>query len=141
MTGFLSCPSDLRWCRCSPFSEHVLFPIASRSDILGSQAAKDVKEGQDALVDVFERVENFFKRLETYTEVRPTAGMTDIIAQIMVEVLGILAITTKEIKQGRTSTYPRLDTQSYLVVFLYFLREVSQEAGREDGPRGCTQEA
>ncbi|KAH9055258.1 hypothetical protein EDB87DRAFT_1642436 [Lactarius vividus] len=67
-------------------------------------AAKDVREGQDALVDVFERMENFFKRLETYTEVPPTAGMSDIIVKIMVEVLGILAISTKEIKQGRTST-------------------------------------
>ncbi|KAH9044034.1 hypothetical protein EDB83DRAFT_2317904 [Lactarius deliciosus] len=38
--------------------------------------AKDVRESQDALVDVFERVENFFKRLETYTEVPPTAAMT-----------------------------------------------------------------
>ncbi|KAI9436476.1 hypothetical protein H4582DRAFT_2130027 [Lactarius indigo] len=68
-------------------------------------AAKGVKESQDALVDVFERVENFFKRLETYTEVAPTAAMTDIIVKIMVEVLGILAISTKEIKQGRTKKY------------------------------------
>ena len=81
-----------------------LFAIAHCSDILGSQAAKDVKESQDALIDVFERIENFFKRLETYTEVRPTAAMTEIIVHIMVEVLGILAISTKEIKQGRSST-------------------------------------
>jgi len=78
--------------------------IARRSDILGSQAVRDVRESQDALVDVFERVEYFFKRLETYTEVPPTTAMTDIIVKIMVEVLDILAISTKEIKQGRTST-------------------------------------
>ena len=81
-----------------------LFTTARRSDVLGSQAAKDVRECQDMLFDVFGRVENFFKRLEMYTEVRPTEAMTDIIVQIMVEVLGILAISTKEIKQGRTST-------------------------------------
>ena len=86
----------------SPFLDTVA--IARRSDILGAQAVRDVRESQDALVDVFERVENFFKRLETYTEVPPTAAMTDIIVKIMVEVLGILAISTKEIKQGRTST-------------------------------------
>ena len=62
---------------------------------------------QEALIDIFERVENFFKRLETYTEVPPTAAMTDIIAQIMAEVLNILAISTKEIKQGRISELPR----------------------------------
>jgi hypothetical protein len=32
--------------------------------------------------------------------------MTDIIVKIMVEVLNILAIATKEIKQGRTSERP-----------------------------------
>ena len=68
---------------------------------------KDVSTAQEALIDIFERVENFFKRLEIYTEVPPTAAMTDIIAKIMVEVLNILAISTKEIKQGRTSELPR----------------------------------
>ena len=67
------------------------------------QAAKDVTASQDALIDIFERIENFFKRLETYTTVRPSAGMTDIIVKIMVEVLNILGFATKEIKQGRTS--------------------------------------
>jgi hypothetical protein len=56
------------------------------------------------LVDVFGRVESFFKRLETHIEVAPTAAMTDIIVKIMVEVLNIFAISTNEIKRGRTST-------------------------------------
>ena len=55
------------------------------------------------LATVFERIENFFKRLETYVEVPPTTGMTDIIVTIMVEVLSILSIATKEIKQSRAS--------------------------------------
>ena len=67
------------------------------------QAAKDVCSGQDTLIDIFERIESFFRRLEVYTEVPPTPEMTDIIIQIMVEVLSILGIATKEIKQGRTS--------------------------------------
>ncbi|KAH8979464.1 hypothetical protein EDB86DRAFT_2985268 [Lactarius hatsudake] len=69
------------------------------------QAAKDVSTAQEALIDIFERVENFFKRLETYTEVPPTVAMTDIIVKILVEVLNILAIATKEIKQGRKKKY------------------------------------
>ena len=77
--------------------------FATKLDAEPPQAAKGVIAAQDALVDIFERVENFFKRLETYTEVRPSAAMTDIIVKIMVEVLNILAIATKEIKQGRTS--------------------------------------
>ncbi|KAN0141609.1 hypothetical protein V8E53_000071 [Lactarius tabidus] len=69
------------------------------------QAVKDVNAAQEALIDIFERIENFFKRLETYTEVRPTEAMTDIIVKIMVEVLNILGVATKEIKQGRTKKY------------------------------------
>jgi hypothetical protein len=63
----------------------------------------DVRARQDTLIDVFERVENFFRRLETYAEVTPTAQMMEIIMKIMVEVLSILAIATKETKQGRMS--------------------------------------
>ena len=65
-----------------------------------SQATKDVRASQDALVDIFERIESFFRRLEVYTEVTPTTEMTDTIVQIMVEVLSIVGIAMKEIKQG-----------------------------------------
>ena len=37
-----------------------------------SQAAKDFGASQEVLVDLFERIEFFFKRLESYTAVRPT---------------------------------------------------------------------
>jgi hypothetical protein len=70
------------------------------------QAAKDVSAAQEALIDIFERIKNFFKRLETYMEVPPTTAMTDIIVKIMVEVLNVFAIATKEIRQGRTSKLP-----------------------------------
>ena len=55
------------------------------------------------LIDIFVRIEGFFKRLESYTEVPPTAAMTDIIVKIIIEILSILAIATKEIKRGRSS--------------------------------------
>jgi hypothetical protein len=70
-----------------------------------SQAAKDIATSQDTLADVFNRVENFIRRLETYTDVPLTAAMTDIIVKIMVEVLSILAIVTKEIEQGKASGF------------------------------------
>ena len=63
----------------------------------------DVRASQDTLIVIFERMENFFQRLEIYTEVPPTAEMMDIIIKIMVEVLCILGIATKELRQGRTS--------------------------------------
>ena len=63
----------------------------------------DVRASHDTLIDIFERIESFFQRLEIYTEVSPTPEMINIIVKIMVEVLSILGIATKEVKQGRTS--------------------------------------
>ena len=68
-----------------------------------AQAVKDVRASRDALIDLFSRMEYFFKRLEQYIDVRPSPGMTDIIVKIMVEVLSILGIVTKEIRQGKLS--------------------------------------
>ena len=77
-------------------------------DIRVCQAAKDVGASEEALADLFERIENFFRLLESYTEVPPTNAMTDIIVKIMVEFLNIFAIATKEMKQSRTSMlHPR----------------------------------
>jgi predicted transcriptional regulator len=81
-----------------------------------------VDASQDVLIDIFVRIESFFKRLESYTEVPPTAAMTDVIVKIMIEVLSILAIATKEIKQGRSSAliyvYLLLLTYSFLEKFV-----------------------
>jgi hypothetical protein len=68
-----------------------------------SQTAKDIQKSHETLVDIFERIEGFFRRLEIYTKVAPTTKMMDTIIQIMVEVLTILGIATKEIKQGKIS--------------------------------------
>ena len=67
------------------------------------QVVQGVSVSQGALLDIFERIENVFRRLETYTELPPTKEMTDIIIKVMVEMLLILALVTKEIKQGKLS--------------------------------------
>jgi hypothetical protein len=64
-----------------------------------------MRASKDTLVDIFERIEMFFRRLRVYTEAESTLEMMDIIVQIMVEVLSILGIVTKEIKQSRLSRY------------------------------------
>ena len=78
-------------------------PPSDSSHTKPTQAAKDVMASQDALVDIFGRIENFFRRLEEYIEVPTTDGMKDIMVKIMVEVLGIFSIVTKEMKLGRAS--------------------------------------
>jgi hypothetical protein len=55
------------------------------------------------MINLFERIENFFRRLEAYIGLTRTAGMMEIIVNVMVEVLVILSLATKEIKQGRMS--------------------------------------
>ena len=76
---------------------------SERTDIGRVQAAQGVIASQDSLIIIFERIENFFKRLEQYAEVPMTDAMKDIMVKIMVEVLEIFAIMTKEITQGRAS--------------------------------------
>jgi len=68
-----------------------------------SQAAIDVQSSQNTLLDIFQRIEMFFGRLQVYVEVEPTPEMMDMMVQITVEVLSIIGIATKEINQGRTS--------------------------------------
>jgi len=104
LIGILTSESDLRWSRCPPFSVYPSWYLRpSKIYIYNTQAVKDVRASQDTLIDIFERMENFFRRLENYAAVPPTPEMMDMIGKIMVEVLSILAIATKEIKQGRTS--------------------------------------
>ena len=103
LIGVLTCDGGLRWNRRPPFSGYPPFLGVGDSNIFGSQAAKDVRASHETLLNIFGRIEMFFRRLETYTEVPLTTEMTDVIIEIMAEVLSILGIATKELKQGRTS--------------------------------------
>ena len=67
------------------------------------QAASGVASSYDAVLDLFECLGNFIRRLKIYTTIPPTTMMTDIIVKIMVELLSVLALATKQINQGRFS--------------------------------------
>jgi hypothetical protein len=82
------------------------------------------------LVDLFERIGRFFKRLECYTERTPSEGMTDMMMEVMVEVLSVLAIVTVEIKQSRADGVS--DYQRFLELYSCFPRKVFQEATRQE---------
>ncbi|KAH9024695.1 hypothetical protein EDB85DRAFT_267786 [Lactarius pseudohatsudake] len=66
-------------------------------------AAKSTVANRDMLVKLFGRIESFFGRLKIYTDVPPSLAVTDELSEIIAEVLSILAIATKGIKEGRTS--------------------------------------
>ncbi|KAI0275997.1 hypothetical protein BGY98DRAFT_745510 [Russula aff. rugulosa BPL654] len=69
-------------------------------DVLLS-AASGVTSSYDALLDLFECLGNFLKRLEVYTTIPPIPAMIDLIIKIMVELLSVLSLATKQIRQGR----------------------------------------
>ena len=61
------------------------------------------RASHDALVDLFECVDIFLRRLWFHSRISPTRDMVEIIVKIMAEVLSILCIATKEMQQPRTS--------------------------------------
>jgi hypothetical protein len=56
-------------------------------------------------MDLFECLGNFLKRLDVYATIPHTPMMVDLIVKIMVQLLSVLALASKQIKQGRLSKY------------------------------------
>ena len=70
-----------------------------------SQAADGVSASYDALLELFECIGNFLKRLHIYTGISLDSLMKDIVAKIMVELISILALAKKQISRGRFSRH------------------------------------
>ncbi|KAH8977734.1 hypothetical protein EDB86DRAFT_3249516, partial [Lactarius hatsudake] len=70
-------------------------------------AAKDVRASHGAIIDLFECIENFFKRLEVYTQISLTTEMAGVLVKIVIELLSILSIATKEVKRRRAKIFAR----------------------------------
>ena len=54
-------------------------------------------------LDLLECLRNFLKRLEIYTKMPPTQIITDMMVKIMVELLLVFTLATKQVEQGRFS--------------------------------------
>ena len=106
-----------------------------------SQAAKDVNASQDMIVDLFERIESFFKRLECHTELKPSEAMTDMMVKIMVEVLSVLAIVTAEIKERRRSQFITCGFWALSHRQAFCFRKIPEETPGQERRRGCVEEA
>ncbi|KAH9170912.1 hypothetical protein EDB89DRAFT_2184737 [Lactarius sanguifluus] len=70
-------------------------------------AAKNVRASHGAIVDLFERIESFFKRLEVYTQISLTTKMMEVLVKIVIELLTILSVATKEVKRRRAKLFAR----------------------------------
>ncbi len=98
-------------------------------DIQSYQAVKGVLNDYDTLADLLESVEHFLNRLDIYTKIPPTVSMTEIIIKILVELLSILALATKQLQQGKLS-------ESELGEILYYLTMQCRGACQEAAPTG-----
>ena len=57
------------------------------------------------MIDLFERIEGFFKRLEVYNQVSLTTKMAEVLVKIVTELLSIFSIATKEVRRRRASEF------------------------------------
>ena len=62
-----------------------------------------MRESYDALVNIFECVENILRRLRIYNEIQPTPMITEMVIKIMAELITVLALATKKMEQGQMS--------------------------------------
>jgi hypothetical protein len=103
------------------------------SDACLFQAASGVSTSYDDLLKLFESLGSFLKRLEIYTEIPPAPIMTGIIVKIIVELLSVLSLATKQIKQGRFSKSIIMQTIDRSIGH----REVHEETVRRERHRDC----
>ena len=83
-------------CSLSQFPRAIVTPDAF-------QAFRDIRSlaSYDGLADLLEAIEHFLNRLSNYTRISPTATMTEIIVKITVELISVLAVVTKQVRQER----------------------------------------
>jgi hypothetical protein len=102
---------------------------AHLGDIQTYQAVTGVLDDYATLADLLESVEHFLNRLDIYTKIPPTVSMTEMIIKILVELLSILALATKQIQQGKLS-------ESVLGEILYYLTVQRRSACQKEAPWG-----
>jgi len=68
-------------------------------------AANGIHTSYDLLVDLFESIGHFLSRLCIYTQIPHTPAIDEMVVKIMMELLSALALATKEIKQGQSTSF------------------------------------
>ena len=84
-------------------------------------------------MDLFEYIENFFKRLGVYNQISLTTEMADVLVKIVIELLSILSIATKEVKRPLASEFPLPEiSHNSMARHSYFCRAIRQETNGEE---------
>jgi hypothetical protein len=89
------------------------------------------------LVDLFDLIKIFLKRVDTYTKVPPSPVMTEIVVKIVAELLSAIALATKHTMQGRLSKPVFVDAP----LASTRRREICKEAFEDEWRRGGTTKA
>ncbi|KAJ7873475.1 hypothetical protein B0H14DRAFT_3860042, partial [Mycena olivaceomarginata] len=71
------------------------------------QAAKNVSARYDCIIDLCELLHSFLERLRVYMSVQLPNGMRRVVIRMLVHLLSVFALVTKEIKQNRFGSYLR----------------------------------
>jgi hypothetical protein len=71
------------------------------------KAAKGVSTSYDAIIEIFECFDHFLDHLKTLTRIPSATG--ELLAKIMVEILGVLALATQQINRGLFSEFVAAD--------------------------------
>ena len=67
------------------------------------QVVQDVVASHDALINLFKRIHFFLQRLNSYTGIPLTSGLTELLGVIMAQILSVLALSTKAMTESRIS--------------------------------------
>ena len=103
--------------------------VSHSCDIRVHQAAKDVS-ADDALADCLELIRRLLKHLNVYAQIIPTPPMHEVVVMIIVELLAILALVTKELTQGQLSASSLTDSLPHLMEPSELCKEASWRARR-----------
>ena len=105
----------------------------SRFNIEDLQAAKDVSASHEMLLDLFERMEDFFKRFKVYSRSLLNTELAGTLVKVVVKVLNILSLATKEVEQSRASeSILHFQWTCSTSLINYLERYIKRLAGKKD---------
>ena len=99
----------------SPYVLLCVFACVYNLDAQVLKAAKGVSTSYDALIDLFECFEHYLSRLKVLSTIPSAVG--EILVKIMVELLGVLALATQQIKEGRFSEFVLVDPSQFVAEY------------------------
>jgi hypothetical protein len=103
MSGLPTRETGLYWHWRSPCCAYLAVCFRARSYTDISQAARDVSASHDVLLDLFQRMDDFFKRFKVYSQRFLNTDLVEVLVKVVVKVLNILSTATKEVERSRAS--------------------------------------